>query len=177
MIARGTLAAPRVTKYILGGHLFLPVPKSGAIPLDQQSAQQRRTECPRSLGRRIPRLPRDPQSRWFVENTPSVLSMNTYLPVALTLAGCSIGAGLVALPAAFDQARPPVAGALLGGTALLNIFSLWYVAAAAKLSGATNYGEMALCFGPNARLAMVSVNSTKTATSKAAPATPFHRRP
>jgi len=81
--------------------------------------------------------------------------MNTYLPVALTLAGCSIGAGLVALPAAFDQARPPVAGALLGFTALLNIYSLWYVAAAAKLSGATNYGEMALCFGQRARLAMV----------------------
>jgi hypothetical protein len=81
--------------------------------------------------------------------------MNTYLPVALTLAGCSIGAGLVALPAAFDQARPPVAAVLLGGTALLNIFSLWYVAAAAKLSGASNYGEMALCFGHRARLAMV----------------------
>lgn len=66
----------------------------------------------------------------------------------------------MALPAAFATASTLPAALLLGGTAVLNLVSLWYVAAAAKLSGATNYGELALCWGRPARLAMVSASSS-----------------
>ena len=75
------------------------------------------------------------------------------LGAAATLAGSTIGAGVVSLPAAFQEAGPPVAATLIVIGVVLTITSLYYAVRAAQLGGANQYGGLCQSMGRAPRVA------------------------